>query len=437
MFYSLYIKANTVLFHALENMLIYYPHKIQRPFVPKFSHNRNKTSFLKELNFVGVYDKIDRVGLSEFPDVFGRKLYEYRKKTVDPNTITTSPADNGWPMPRTYVKSFGPTVSGFKFEFLNTSRRLKVALEPATNLLNLEKPEYKDSHFLDKNDFYSHQKEITELIAEYNKLPGKYFVNESYFLYEKSNLIKNTYITTLNKTIYVYGSFSYFQTKTSNESLHLLDAGNFLNFLVEQNSLRNELKFQLTNISENIPKTKDNEAHQFSITRLGRKRKLAIQEPVETIIVCVQQNFEIVGGLNPIQIEPENNRILNTLKIYKNVLCRVMPLGILFPATVKNDTKQIFATSRELNDVKKAILNDNVYGILAIIDLNKIDNWGEVKGQSVWINAAFKDQNEINNNSHLCFPFVTQSLNDLVSFSIYLIDDDNEELTFTSRRKNN
>ena len=340
-------------------------------------------------------------------------------------------------MPRTYVKSFGPTVSGFKFEFLNTSRRLKVALEPATNLLNLEKPEYKDSHFLDKNDFYSHQKEITELIAEYNKLQGKYFVNESYFLYEKSNLIKNTYITTLNKTIYIYGSFSYFQTKTSNESLHLLDAGNFLNFLVEQNSRRNELKFQLTNISENIPKTKDNEAHQFSITRLGRKRKLAIQEPVETIIVCVQQNFEIVGGLNPIQIEPENNRILNTLKIYKNVLCRVMPLGILFPATVKNDTKQIFATSRELNDVKKAILNDNVYGILAIIDLNKIDNWGEIKGQSVWINAAFKDQNEINNNSHLCFPFVTQSLNDLVSFSIYLIDDDNEELTFTSRRKNN
>ena len=30
-----------------------------------------------------------------------------------------------------------------------------------------------------------------------------------------------------------------------------------------------------------------------------------------------------------------------------------MPLGVLFPATVKNDTKQIFATSRELNDVKK------------------------------------------------------------------------------------
>ena len=80
MFYSLQNKANTVLFHELENMLIYYPRKIQRLYVPKFFHDRKKTNFLKELNFVGVYDKIDRVGFSEFPDVFGRKLYEYRKK---------------------------------------------------------------------------------------------------------------------------------------------------------------------------------------------------------------------------------------------------------------------------------------------------------------------------------------------------------------------
>ena len=38
-------------------MLIYYPRKIQRLFVPKYFHNKNKTNFLKELNFVGVYDK--------------------------------------------------------------------------------------------------------------------------------------------------------------------------------------------------------------------------------------------------------------------------------------------------------------------------------------------------------------------------------------------
>ena len=73
-----------------------------------------------------------------------------------------------------------------------------MALTPTTNLLALEKPEYKDSHFLDKNHFYSHQKEITELIEEYNKILGKYSVNKSYFLYDRSNLIKNTYITAHN-----------------------------------------------------------------------------------------------------------------------------------------------------------------------------------------------------------------------------------------------
>ena len=50
------------------------------------------------------------------------------------------------------------------------------------------------------------------------------------------------------------------------------------------------------------------------ITHLGRKRKLAMQEPIETIIVCAQQNFDIAGGLNPIQIESEDDRILNALK---------------------------------------------------------------------------------------------------------------------------
>ena len=49
-------------------------------------------------------------------------------------------------------------------------------------------------------------------------------------------------------------------------------------------------------------------------------------------------------------------------------------------------------------------------GCCAIIDFDKINNWKEIKGQSTWINVAFKDQKEINNNGHLCFPFATKSL---------------------------
>ena len=69
---------------------------------------------------------------------------------------------------------------------------------------------------------------------------------------------------------------------------------------------------------------------------------------------------------------------------------------------------------------------------MALIDLDKINSWTEVKGQSIWIKATSKDQKEINNNSHLCFPFLTKSLNDLLSFSIYLQDHKNKEIEFNS-----
>ena len=39
-----------------------------------------------------------------------------------------------------------------------------------------------------------------------------------------------------------------------------------------------------------------------------------MQETVETIIVRAQKNFNIVGRLNPIQIEIEDDRILNAVR---------------------------------------------------------------------------------------------------------------------------
>ena len=181
-------------------------------------------------------------------------------------------------------------------------------------MLNLESGTTTVTHFVTKDDFHLQQKPVTDLIKEYNNFSGGYFVNESYFLYDRSNLIKNTYITAINKAISIYGSFSYFKGKSANEKLTPLDAGNFLKFLIEKNSLRNELKFQLTNIRGNIPKTKDNKINHFSVTRLDRKMKLPMQEPIETIIVRVQQYFNVAGGLNPILTETEDDRMLNTLK---------------------------------------------------------------------------------------------------------------------------
>ena len=114
---------------------------------------------------------------------------------------------------------------------------------------------------------------------------------------------------------------------------------------------------------------------------------------------------------------------------------KLTPVGLLFPASIKNDYEQILITCRELNDVKKSLINGRIYGLLGIIDLKKINNWEEIKGKSLWINARLEEQKEIKYSRHLCFPFITFMLNDLLSLSINLIDDHNKQITFEENEK--
>ena len=107
-------------------------------------------------------------------------------------------------------------------------------------------------------------------------------------MHDKSNLIKETFVTVINKKLSIYGSFSHFQGKTEEEEIRLLSAGNFLKFLVEKNTLKDELKFQLTNISVKTPKVKDQKIYNFLITHLGKRKKLPMAQPIETIAIRAQ-----------------------------------------------------------------------------------------------------------------------------------------------------
>ena len=136
------------------------------------------------------------------------------------------------------------------------------------------------------------------------------------------------------------------------------------------------------------------------------------------MIIRAQQNFEIVEGLNPIQIEITDDRVLNMLVKHKNVAYKLTPLGIIFPASIKNDTEQVFIICIKLNKVKKALISSKIYDLIGVIDLIKINNWKKIKGQSIWINATLEEQKEINNSRHFCFPFSTKTLNVLLSFNM-------------------
>ena len=118
-------------------------------------------------------------------------------------------------------------------------------------------------------------------------------------LYDKSDLIKETYITTLNKKISIYDSISCFnkKKKTDNEIFKIIRPKNLLKFFVNKNTSKDSLSFQLTSISGNLPSLKDKKNYNLSLKRIERKRKLPTQGPVETAIIRVQQNFEIARDL--------------------------------------------------------------------------------------------------------------------------------------------
>ena len=59
--------------------------------------------------------------------------------------------------------------------------------------------------------------------------------------------------------------------------------------------------------------TTDQKIHNFSVTCLGKRQKNMFSTPIDTIIIRAQQDFDVVGGLNPIQVEIKDSRIINRL----------------------------------------------------------------------------------------------------------------------------
>ena len=59
------------------------------------------------------------------------------------------------------------------------------------------------------------------------------------------------------------------------------------------------------------------------------------------------------------------------LKKHKKVVYKLTSRNII-PSIDKNNTGQVFITCRELNDVKKALVDSKMYGLFGIIDLKKL-----------------------------------------------------------------
>ena len=115
-----------------------------------------------------------------------------------------------WNFPDKYSTAIELTVRGFEFTFPNLENSLKNLIESSSGLINKNTGIEETYSVLTQASFFPEQKTIKEAIKIYNNVTVSYYINESYFLYDKSDLIKETFITAINKKVSIYGSISYF-----------------------------------------------------------------------------------------------------------------------------------------------------------------------------------------------------------------------------------
>ena len=68
--------------------------------------------------------------------------------------------------------------------------------------------------------------------------------------------------------------------KTEKEVFKIVSPEEFLILYVKKDVTRNSLSLQLTNINGDIPKVYDSKIYNFSLSRIGEKRKSKMAEPI-------------------------------------------------------------------------------------------------------------------------------------------------------------
>ena len=128
--------------------------------------------------------------------------------------MNVSAADFDWLFPEKYSLKIGVLLKYFAFIITQkVNNDLKNFLGPPTGLINSESGQDQLSSVSTRGHFFSRKKGIEEAIEKLNKIGTGFYINKSYFLHDRSGFVKQTFITALHKTIFIYGSISYFNKK--------------------------------------------------------------------------------------------------------------------------------------------------------------------------------------------------------------------------------
>ena len=257
------------------------------------------------------------------------------------------------------------------------------------------------------NNFDNELKDINIEVA-------KTSYEHSYFLYDNNSLIGETFVSELNKRVYLIGSILFYEEVNETGKSFLIRNEIKLKFDVKKNQVIENFNFNLshTDASGTILLKKDEIQNLMIIgteklTRNGQKRKIV--EVIDTIIVKALQSYDKYSTLNPLEINLNSkfkfNYLSKIIHDYKGFTFEVRLINVLFSSSLENDTQNIFIVCHNLNSAKKALINNKIYSLLGIINLNEIKQWSEMKGKSLFVNAKIDDSHYMQNAKHFGFKF--------------------------------
>ena len=156
---------------------------------------------------------------------------------------------------------------------------------------------------------------------------------------------------------------------------------------------------------------------------------------LDYVIIRGQQVFEDRREINPIEIKIEDNRIQNFFNKYKNNKAKFKLIGLLIASSVQNDTEKLFLQMTDLKSLKYALLNDEYKQIIGIVNLKQIENWDALRQSSKWVDITFQGQIENKNTLHSSFSFISNNKEDVLGFSLKLVDSNNKIIKLSDSEK--
>ena len=183
-------------------------------------------------------------------------------------------------------------------------------------------------------------------------------------------------------------------------------------------------------------------SNQISITFLVKSNKQTNKQKrqaeemfttVDSLIVLGIQDLKQIAVLNPIFIDIDTTGPFNDFiqkYPFEKFIYRFILTSITTSTSMKNLNNTILITCVGLNECKKADVNRKEVNVLGVIHTENINNWGQLKETSSWINIDLVDYLNVQEASNLSFSFLTESIYDISKLDIYLKNGKNEDIIF-------